>query len=100
MLCAIPLMKSIEVQFFDLFSGPICLAKKPEARLERRVIPETGNLDQIAQLFPSIMEKQLLNDKFERQAMKWIIFLPLVSHAAKIGLCAESEKTKAKSFGL
>ena len=58
------LMKGIEIEFFDLFTSPICFTEKFEAGFHGWVISKASDFNKITQFFPTIMEKQLLHDKF------------------------------------
>lgn len=68
----------VHIQSLDLFSGPVCFPKKLQAAVDARLMVETIDFDAVTQLLPTVLVNQVLEDRFQRDAVERILWLWLI----------------------
>ena len=76
----------LQIKCFNFFSCPGCLAKKFKTGVNARIIGEAFNVNASTQFFPSIFFMKLDDDRFEGNAVQWILiahFILAIDHRCK-----------------
>ena len=70
-----------DVQFFDLFPGPGCLAQELQARLHRGIGGEALDPDPVPQFLPAVIVDQAGHDSLESDSVQRVVGLFSIRNA-------------------